>query len=146
MTADPRTMNVSACTFTPASGSSMPVTGLKTATRNQNPQELTDGADMDFFDTFGGVISGKPSVTFSSNKPFLLEGVAPGTFGVLVFTLNSFKNAATAGGGGMIYTLSNCYFMPAEASFGHRIFGTSTVTFTGLSVDGTTSPLAATAA
>lgn len=142
---DPHGMNISACSFTPASGTLIPITGVKTATYNENPEMLTDGADMDYYDSFGGVISGKPSVAIELNRPFILSGVNSGTFGTLTYTVNSFLNKSASGGGAMTYTFTNCFYAAGAMVNGHRVFGTKSATFYGLSLDGITNPMAVSA-
>ena len=52
------------------------------------------------------------------------------------------KDAKGATGGNITYTLSNAIASSANNSDAHRQFGSGSITFTGESTDGTTSPLA----
>lgn len=146
LTPTKRFVNTTACIFTPAGGSAIPITGITSISLTQNPEEVRMGGDGDLFDTFGGVFGVNPVVKISSNEPNLLDAVPPGAFGTLTWTRNDARNGAVTAGGARIYTISGAYYMPQGDTAPHRQGATAEFEFHTQSVDGTTNPAGVAAA
>lgn len=146
LTPSKRFINTSGCTFTPTGGSAISITGITSINVAQNPEEVRMSGDADLFDTFAGLVSLNPNVKISTNKPNLLDAVAPGAYGVLTWTRNDAVNGAVTAGGAKIYTVSGAYYFPQGTDAPHRQGATTDFEFHTLSTDGTTNPVAVAAA
>lgn len=142
LTASKRFINNTAVGFTPTGGSLIPITGVTSTSIDPGVEELRGAGDGDFYDSFAGLVSANPKVRISTNEPYTLNSVAPGTYGVLTITRSDAVNKSAVGGGGIIYTVTNAYYMPMGDTAGHRQLATGEIEFHTLSVDGTTNPIA----
>lgn len=145
LTPTKRFVNVTGCAFTPTGGSPTNITGVQSVTANPQAADVKASGDGDFYNTFGGVVSADWMATIETNEPALLNAVAIGAVGTLVWVLNDARNGAQAGGGGITYTMTNAYFMGPGHTAPHRNLATTSFTFHSFSSDGTTSPLSAAA-
>lgn len=146
MAASKRMMNVSGGGFTPAGGSLTAITGISTAGKEHNVEVVFGAGDADYFNSFGVAAGEDPSITINANQAALLDAIAPGSIGVLTFTLNDARNAATTSGGAKIYTISNAIYKGSSISANHRQLTTVGYQFATFSTDGATSPIAIAAA
>jgi hypothetical protein len=146
MTPSNRFVNVTNCSFTPTGGVAIPIKGVKSVTFRLNARDVSEGADGDLINTTAGVVQVDPHVALEMIDPATFNAIAPGTYGVLAWTMNDARNGAVAGGGALIYTASNAYHMPMNQSARFRQFATSNPTFKTYSADGVTSPIAVAAA
>ena len=123
--------------------------GSTNITRITNVSFSQGGTLLDFSgdnDQFPTVITkgvAKPTATVTSADAAVLMGIAPGTTASLTAT---HKDASSATGGDILYTLSNAVAQNAQTSGAHNAWGTASQTFQAFSSDGTTNPLAFTRA
>lgn len=141
-----RYMNVGPVNWTPSGGTLVTLTGIKSASYDEGAQSLKESADFDIFPTVGGVNYVEPKITLESIDAFALYATVAGTFGTLAITFRDFKNAATVGGGAKIVTASNAWLETRPVSAQYRQLATQTQTFQTYSTDGSTHPIAITAA
>jgi len=145
LTPTKRFVNVTSCSFTPTGGSTVNLTGTQSVVTNSQAADIKGSGDGDFYNTVAGVVSADWMATVETNEPALLNSVAIGTYGVLVWTINDARNGVLASGGAITYTLSNAYFMGPNLNAPHRNFATASFVFHSYSADGVTSPMAASA-
>ena len=141
-----RYMNVGPVTWTPSGGTLVTLTGIKSASYDEGAQSLKESADFDIFPTTAGINYVEPKLTLESIDAFALYATLAGTFGSLAITFRDFKNGATVGGGAKIVTASNAWLETRPLSAQHRQLATQTLTFQTYSTDGSTHPVAVTAA
>jgi hypothetical protein len=145
MAASNRYMNVDV-TWTPSGGTLVALKGIKGATFNDNMEVLQDSADYDVFPTVGGVTFSNPTITFHSIDAFQLYATTPGQLGVLIVTFRDFYSGSTASGGAKIVTMTGAFLASRQRTGQHRQLGTQELMFHANSSDGSTSPVAITAA
>lgn len=125
--------------FTPTAGV------LATATGVTNVQIDTGGSlakfsgDGDRFPTTVVNDFNDPSVVITTADENWALSIPPGTRGAVTAT---HKDAKAQTGGNMVFTLSNAICANVTAGGAHRQFGSSGITFSAESADGTTNPLA----
>lgn len=141
-----RFISTQACTFTPNGGSAIPIRGVQNVTLNEQASDVSEGGDGDLINTSAGVVQIDPQVSLEFLNAAVLNGVAPGVIGTLTWTLLDANNKAVSGGGALIFTLVNAYYMPGAVNMPFRQFAKATPTFKSFSVDGQTSPLSVSAA
>lgn len=138
-------VNTTSCSFTPSGGSLTNIKGIKDIAFDPQVETIHEGGDGDFFDTLAGSYKAAWKVTIQVNRPLMLAALTLGASGSLTWVTNDSRNAATTGGGGLTYTLSNAIYGGTPVNAPHRQFATGTHTFTSYSSDGSTSPLSSVA-
>ena len=135
-----RYMNVEA-TFTPTSGSPIPLKGCQGARFNDNVEFVEEGGDGDAFPTLAAPSFSNPTVELDIMDVMSAQALVGATPGTLAVTLYDSINKKVTGGGGKIITLINATLRSRAHTHGHRQVGKSTIAFGGFSSDGQTSPL-----
>lgn len=128
--------------FTPTSGSAIPITRVTNISVGNRAENIRFKADMANHDQVIVNVNNTQSVTITSGDVATLMGLPVNTTGVLTMT---HKDARGQTGGDIIYEL-DCICGGSESSGAHAQFGTGTATFEGFSGDGVTNPLAFTRA
>jgi hypothetical protein len=146
MAATNRYSNFSAVGWTPSGGSLVTLTGIKSISYDEGGEALLESAVFDIFNTTGGVNHLEPKITVETLDAFALYATVAGTKGALTFTVRDFTNGATASGGAKVVTVSNAFLVTRPQQNQHRQLSTQTLTFNTTSTDGSTHPVAVTAA
>jgi hypothetical protein len=133
MSATKRNINWSSVTF-----ASSTLTGVTNATVGQGGSLLKFKGDIDVFPTLVVMVDQEPHVSVTSADVGLVMGFTPGQTSTLTLT---HKDAKTATGGDVIFTMINAVFENADDSGAHAQVGSVTATWQGYSSDGQTNPL-----
>lgn len=144
VTPSKRLMNVSGCTYN--TGSSLTITGVKSVKIDFNTMMLSEGADVDFFNTFAAAVGADPKISMTVNQAAGLDAIPGNAQGTLAFTLNDGRNGSVTGGGAVMVTVSNAIFQGPNQSAAHRQLTTADYDWDTYSTDGQTSPIAYAAA
>jgi hypothetical protein len=147
LTATKRFVNNSNVSFTPAGGgSAVDARGVQSVGDDPGIELLNMAGDADFWDTTVVAVRGARTVTIELLEIGTFNTVTPGAIGTLVWTRNDARNAAAAGGGALVYTLSEAVYKGMPVNSAHRQAAKGTISFEAQSVDGATDPLTITSA
>ena len=143
MAATNRYRNVGPVTWTV--GSPVTLTGIKSANYDEGNTVLKEGADFDMYPTVGGVVFTDPKVSLEAIDAMALFGTVAGAKGSLAITARDTNNGATTAGGAKLITMSGAFLSIRTQAYQFNQFGTQSLTFEAISVDGQTHPVAITA-
>lgn len=147
MAATKRFMNWTAVGFAATGGGgSATFTGVTNVDINPNGSIATFSGDGDHYATTQVSEFADPEITVTCADLAAINSIPLGSRGTVTATHNDAKNQAAAGGGGIVYTMTNAIVSDKKIGGQHRQFGTGTITFKAESLDGTTNPIATTAA
>jgi hypothetical protein len=139
-------MNWTGVSFTPGGGSPTPITGVTNVA-------IATGATMEKFagdgDRYNSTVVNSmndPTVTITTADQQTIRQWPGGTRGTLTFTQNDAKNAATAGGGAVLFTVSNAIVQDTPTGGAHARIDTGSISFCTESSDGQTPPISSAAA
>lgn len=141
MPATNRYRNVSDATWTPASGSPVTLTGIKSASYDEGNQVLKEGADFDGFPTVGGVVYSEPKVTIETLDAFALFATVAGSKGTLSFIVRDNSNGDSAGGGAKEITMTNAFLATRSQNNPFNQLSNQSIAFESISTDGQTHPV-----
>lgn len=141
MPATNRYRNVSELTWTPASGSPVTLTGIKSATYDEGNQILKEGADFDAFPTVGGVTFSEPKITFETLDAFALFATVAGSKGTLSFVVRDNSNGDAVGGGAKQINMANAFLGTRTQNNPFNQLSNQNISFECLSTDGVTHPV-----
>lgn len=140
LTASKRFIGWKNCRITPVGGSATNIDGLTDCAYQRGIKPLLMDGDLDMYDTTGVVTKGAPTFKVTTNKPGILDTIPPGMCTFYVERWDA-QNLGAAGGGAISYTM-NALYVPDDQTGGQRAEGKGSFTVFGVSVDGTTNPVA----
>lgn len=136
-----RTINVGPVTWTPASGSPVTLTGIKSANYDEKIEVIKETADAELFNTVAAAVHFEPTMALETINPYQLTTTVGGARGSLVITIRDAYNGVTTAGGGYTLTMANAFLETRSQSYKKNAYGTQNVTFGAISADGTTHPV-----
>jgi hypothetical protein len=140
-TATNRFINWTGVTYTyGTSPTTVTITGVTDCKIDRKATKQAFKGDGDLYDTTVVTKKKERMVTITSGNQAALDSIPEDTSGTLVFILNDAKNGV--GTGARTYTMVGAIRVDDASVTGkHENFSTGSVTFMGVSVDGTTDPL-----
>ena len=125
----------------PSSAAAVTIDGITNFKYNPGISQKPFSADGTRFDTAVFSDSETPTISFSVEHPYRLQGVAATERGTLSFVIPDAQNGITAGGGGYTWTVTDTFLNDLPSDLKHRDWATAEITFGMIASDGITHPV-----